>query len=110
MDFSQLTNEQLLEIINNPANDWQGTYNGDSTERYQGRQCFVKAAALILIGRELEGGNVELSRKQAEMVFYDVMRDLMHPRSVEGESGNSRFCVETMINLWKTKFSLIDRK
>lgn len=100
-----MSNEDLLEIINNPKNDWQGIGNGDSTASYQGRQCFVYAAALVLFGRELETGNPILKTDQAADIFFNIGRQLLEPSSIEGESGNSRFCPETMLNIWKVKFS-----
>lgn len=105
MDFSKMSDQELLEIIENPGNDWNGTENGDSTEHYQGRQCFVYAAALILFGRELETGKAILTTDQAAGIFFNIARKLLDTNSIDGESGNSRFCPETMLNLWKCKFS-----
>lgn len=100
-----MSNEDLLDIIKNAENDWNGTDNGDSTERYQGRQCFVYAATLILLGRELKTGKAILTTDQAADIFFNIARNLLDTSSIEGESGNSRFCPETMLNLWKVKFS-----
>lgn len=105
MDFSKISDTELLEIIKNPKNEWQGTCNGDSTERYQGRQCFVYAAALILFGRELEGGKAILTTDQSADMFFNIARNLLDTSAIDGESGNSRFCPETMINIWKVKFN-----
>jgi len=104
MDFSAMSNEALLQIIENDENDWQGTDNGDSTERYQGRQCFVHAAALILIGREMDSGEPLLTTEQAASIFFNQLRHLLKQGYIDGESGNSRFCVEVLLNRWKLKF------
>lgn len=106
MDFLKVSNSELIEIIKNQDNDWQGTQNGDTTERYQGRQCYVYAAALILFGREMESGTAILTTEQAADIFFNIGRNLLDTSQVEGESGNSRFCPETMLNLWKVKFSI----
>lgn len=104
MDFSKMSNNELLAIIENEENDWQGTDNGDTTERYQGRQCFVYAAALILLGREMETGDAILTTEQAANIFFNQMRYLLNQGYIDGESGNSRFCVEVLLNLWKIMF------
>lgn len=104
MDFSKMSNDELLAIIKNEENDWQGTQNGDSTERYQGRQCFVYAAALILFGREMESGEAILTTEQAADIFFNQMRYLLNQGYIDGESGNSRFCVEVLLNRWKLIF------
>lgn len=105
MDFSKMSNEDLLNIIKSPENDWQGTLNEDSIYKFQGRQCFVYAAAMILFGRELETGREILTTEQAANIFFNIARNLLDTSSIDGESGNSRFCPETMLNLWKVKFS-----
>jgi hypothetical protein len=105
MSFDKLTIADLFEIIQSEDNKWQGTDNGDTVAAYQGRQCFVYAAALILAGRELVNDEAILTRRQAETVFYDFLKYLLHPEAIEGTHGNSRFCPETMLNLWKVKFS-----
>lgn len=113
MDFSKMSNDELLSIIKNDENDWQGTQNGDSTERYQGRQCFVYAAALILFGREMESGEAILTTEQAADIFFNQMRYLLNQGYIDGESGNSRFCVEVLLNRWKLMFesrNLPDRR
>ena len=104
MDFSKMSNDELLAIIKNEENDWQGTQNADSTERYQGRQCFVYAAALILFGREMESGEAILTTEQAADIFFNQMRYLLNQGYIDGESGNSRFCVEVLLNRWKLMF------
>lgn len=106
MDFSKMSNDELLAIIENDENDWQGTENGDSTERYQGRQCFVYAAALILFGREMDSGKAILTTEQAADIFFNQMRYLLNQGYIDGESGNSRFCVEVLLNRWKLMFEL----
>ena len=80
-----MSNEDLLEIIKNPLNDWGGIDNGDSTARYQGRQCFVYAAALVLFGRELETGTPILNTEQAADIFFNIGRQLLEPSAIEDE-------------------------
>ena len=104
MGFSKMSNEELLQIIENEDSDWQGTDNGDTIEKYQGRQCFVYAAALILIGREMDGDKPILNTEQAASIFYNQLRYLVKQGYIDGESGNSRFCVEVLLNRWKVKF------
>lgn len=104
MDFSKIRNDELLAIIKNDENHWQGTQNGDSIERYQGRQCFVYAAALILFGREMESGEAILTTEQAADIFFNKMRYLLNQGYIDGESGTSRFCAEVLLNRWKRMF------
>lgn len=104
-DVTQLPNESLIAITQDPDNDWQGTDNGDTTGRYQARQSFVLAASLILIGREIQSETPILTKEQKEALNDKCRHMLMRPESILGESGNSRFCAEKLLYLWKTKFT-----
>jgi|JI10StandDraft_1071094.scaffolds.fasta_scaffold474110_3 hypothetical protein len=104
-DVTQLPNESLIAITQDPDNDWQGTDNGDTTGRYQARQSFVLAASLCLIGREIQSETPILTKEQKEALNDKCRHMLMRPESILGESGNSRFCAEKLLYLWKTKFT-----
>lgn len=104
-DVTQLSNEALIAITQDPDNDWQGTDNWDTRAKYQARQSFVLAASLILIGRELQSETPILTKEQKEALHDKCRPMLMHPESILGESGNSRFCAENLLYFWKTKFT-----
>lgn len=104
-DVTQLPNEALIAITQDPGNDWQGTANGDTTAKYQARQSFVLAASLILIGREIQSETPILTKEQKEALNDKCRPMLMHPESICRESGNSRFCAQTMLYFWRSKFT-----
>lgn len=98
----KISTQELIDFINSDHADWHGTDHGDTVQAYQGRKAQQVAAALLLIGREMETGEPVLSEQQASDLFFNYLRGLLHPDMVGAESGTSRFCVEICLNQWKT--------
>lgn len=106
-----LSTEELLAFINSNHSNWRGTDHGDTVQAYQGRKAQQAAAALFLIGREMETDTPTLTENQAKKLFFEHLRDLLSPEMIDSgdvaESGTSRFCIEICLNQWKTATSLI---
>lgn len=98
----KISTKELVDFINSDHAVWGGTDHGDTVQAYQGRKAQQVAAALFLIGREMEAGEPVLSERQAADIFFNQLRGLLHPNMIDGESGTSRFNIEICLNQWKT--------
>jgi len=76
MKKMEISNEEILLLIENEKYEWQGNQNGDDYRKFQARQSEKVAYLLILINRVLLAEKPILSKDQMEHVLNQHIRQL----------------------------------
>lgn len=98
-EFIRTNKEELLKEIINEKFAWQGTKNGDSATKFQGRKLKQMAMVMLLVGEEMEQEEKILKEEVRRNLFYDFVRHLNNEYT--GASGTSALDLHIVGNLWK---------
>ena len=95
-----ISNEEILKIIDNEKYVWQGNISGDDYRKFQARQSKKLSYLLILVNRVLLSESPILTKEQMNHVLDKHLRKLGNFDSNHSARTNSDFSFKSIRTEW----------